>query len=267
MKFRVLALSSSNLPATYLFTMHTPTIPFLLTILAYSSTTVTADLILAVAPVSKIIGGGADLLPRHDLSCPEATQTVCPDGNGCCERGAACAYPSGFAVCEKSCGAGPRCSYGGCCDVGYMCNPSRGGNCLVATSTEFDFPSLTIPTFTFEPTAIPTGDSGDGDDGSESESDSFSTVTGSPASSSSVAGSSSFLPCPTSSPERSTSTPSVTSIPGRSSPRPSSSSSESTSPASSSTDAAVSTGAAHLAAPFSDYWTPLVLGWLARILF
>ncbi|KAL2012390.1 hypothetical protein VTN00DRAFT_5108 [Thermoascus crustaceus] len=247
--------------------MHTPTIPFLLTILALSSTTVTADLMLAAAPVSKIIGGGADLFPRQDLSCPEATQTVCPDGNGCCERGAACAYSSGFAVCEKPCGLGPRCSYGGCCDVGYMCNPSREGNCLVATSTEFDFPSLTIPTFTFEPTAIPTGNSGDRDDGSESGSHSFPTITGSTASSSSVVGSSSFLPSPTSSPVRWTSTPSVTSTPGRSSPSPPSSSSESTSPASSSTDTAVSTGAAHLAAPFPDFWTPLVLGWLASILF
>ncbi|KAL2217367.1 hypothetical protein M432DRAFT_433839 [Thermoascus aurantiacus ATCC 26904] len=240
--------------------MHATTIILIITAVLAYGTAVTADLILAAAPVSKILGAEGDLFPRQDLSCPEITQTVCPDGNGCCPRGAACTYSSGLAVCDVPCGAGPRCAYGGCCEVGYMCNPSRGGNCLVATSTGFDFsvPTLTVPSL--EPTGT-----GSGDD--DSGSDSFPSTL-SPASSSSVASStSSFSPSRTPTPASTTGTPRVTSTPESSSASSPSPGSESTSSESSSTAASGPIGAAHSAAPFSDYWSTLILGWLARMLF
>ncbi|RJE25278.1 hypothetical protein PHISCL_02367 [Aspergillus sclerotialis] len=124
----------------------------------------TAEFIVPAAPIMT-----GNLGKRQDLyGCPEATQTVCPDGVGCCPSGVPCTQVSGKPRCQMSCNGGPICDDGGCCEVGYVCN-TKGNSLCIPAPTDNPFPSLTLPSIgpivtdtsfpeipTFEPSASST---------------------------------------------------------------------------------------------------------------
>ncbi|KAH8689536.1 hypothetical protein BGW36DRAFT_365307 [Talaromyces proteolyticus] len=87
----------------------------------FFTTSTLGDSILAFAPITAL--AVQDTLNARKLGglCPASSQTACPDGIGCCPRGAACTYSSQLPVCDELCGAGPKCINGGCCQVGYVC--------------------------------------------------------------------------------------------------------------------------------------------------
>lgn len=54
--------------------------------------------------------------------CSDSTYFPCTDGSGCCKIGTTCI--SGSDLCQKPCAVGfTECSFGGCCDPGYACDP------------------------------------------------------------------------------------------------------------------------------------------------
>ncbi|RDW61783.1 uncharacterized protein DSM5745_10455 [Aspergillus mulundensis] len=82
------------------------------------------------------------LFRRQDGSsdvCPEGDYTMCPDGFGCCERGAPCTTIRGEPACDTECSGLPCGDSGLCCDG--TCTRSLGSAiCLVGG---LDFPTLT----------------------------------------------------------------------------------------------------------------------------
>ncbi|OCK95433.1 uncharacterized protein K441DRAFT_676892 [Cenococcum geophilum 1.58] len=101
----------------------------------------------------------AALMPRQDASCPKATDTVCPDGLGCCQSGAACTWTRvTIPICAKTCN--PPVVYcagaysGVCCDAGSSCDYASQGLCT-ATSFAFSAPSITIPSINTPHTSVP----------------------------------------------------------------------------------------------------------------
>jgi hypothetical protein len=111
-----------------------------LVVLAISRATL-ADSILAFAPVTAL--AGLEGLNARQLSgaCPASTQTACPDGIGCCPRGAACTYSRDVPVCDESCNGGPNCPNGGCCQVGYVCGTTN--NFCSPAATQIRAPAAT----------------------------------------------------------------------------------------------------------------------------
>lgn len=83
------------------------------------------------------------LVGRQGLECPAATETVCPDGNGCCSSGAACYTSNGVGLCSQPCSAAAvTCTINNvvaCCDVGQDCSPS---GCVAGSNSA----SVTLPT-------------------------------------------------------------------------------------------------------------------------
>lgn len=84
----------------------------------------------------------ANLAVRQGMACAAATYTPCPDGNGCCPSGAACAYTTGRPICEAPCN-GASCPGGGCCDIGYACPTAVNGLCTLTGG--YPVPTLSVP--------------------------------------------------------------------------------------------------------------------------
>ncbi|KAF2668835.1 hypothetical protein BT63DRAFT_426098 [Microthyrium microscopicum] len=66
------------------------------------------------------------LFARQAGACAISTDTLCPDGSGCCSSGAACYTSNGVGLCSQACPAGgPVCTFNGgvagCCNVGDAC--------------------------------------------------------------------------------------------------------------------------------------------------
>ncbi|OJJ51654.1 hypothetical protein ASPZODRAFT_127771 [Penicilliopsis zonata CBS 506.65] len=123
-------------------------------ILALSFYTITpahGSLHLAAVPVTQLLNQGLhDIFARQttEYSCPEATQTLCADGHGCCPSGIACTTSSGIPVCDEICDGTVICADGGCCQLGYTCDLYTSTLCIQETG---DGVSLTY-VYTAEPT-------------------------------------------------------------------------------------------------------------------
>lgn len=94
-----------------------------------------------IHPAAPLITG--NIAARQQAQCPEATQTECPDGTGCCPSGAACTYIMGQPRCAVACNGGPSCPGGGCCQFGYACDITEDLCHLVSTG----FPMPTLSSF------------------------------------------------------------------------------------------------------------------------
>lgn len=81
-------------------------------------------------------------LAARQATCGATTDTVCPDGNGCCPSGAPCAYDTGRPICRTPCNGSP-CPGGGCCDLGYSCPTAVDGLCTQTGG--FHVPTLSVP--------------------------------------------------------------------------------------------------------------------------
>lgn len=80
---------------------------------------------VAAVHITSIVARAPDNIFARQLdSCPEASQTLCDDGNGCCQFGIACTTSRGIPACNVAC-TGSRCSFGGCCPVGYRCSSEK----------------------------------------------------------------------------------------------------------------------------------------------
>ncbi|WEW57398.1 hypothetical protein PRK78_002865 [Emydomyces testavorans] len=148
------------------------------------------NLRIAAVHITSIIARAPDnLFARQQqqlASCPEATQTLCPDGNGCCPSGVDCTTSRGLPVCNIAC-IGTECPFGGCCPRGYECDTTRTA-CVRAISfsltTSLDAPPP-LPTFAPVPTEFTTGGGGGGGGVTQSASSKFSLTIPRPTSSSS----------------------------------------------------------------------------------
>ncbi|KAL4902292.1 hypothetical protein BDW74DRAFT_158332 [Aspergillus multicolor] len=77
-------------------------------------------------------------------TCPDGDYTMCPDGFGCCERGAPCTTIRGEPACDSECSGLPCGDSGLCCDG--VCTQSSGSAiCLVGGGGGgLDVPTLTV---------------------------------------------------------------------------------------------------------------------------
>lgn len=97
--------------------------------------------ITAALPVDQLFQRDVLGIRQASQVCQQATDTVCPDGNGCCPYGEPCAYTttSGtrFGICEGFCPAGAAtCTtpISACCpDVGATCGAD--GSCTVPSGS------------------------------------------------------------------------------------------------------------------------------------
>ncbi len=109
----------------------------------------------------------APFLRRQIGECENPTETVCPDGDGCCAVGETCTVRSGVGLCAAYCKPGVvTCNWGGvqaCCrELGSTCDGKSPGFCS-ATNGPFptsSFPQpITVPSVTLTldlPTPLPT---------------------------------------------------------------------------------------------------------------
>lgn len=97
-----------------------------------------------------------ELNARQALQCQHATETVCPDGNGCCPFGQACTVFEGAPACAGTCGSnGPICPNKLCCDPGENCVLSAGNYyCSVGGVPTFTLPKITKTSATITPFII-----------------------------------------------------------------------------------------------------------------
>ncbi|KAJ5698784.1 hypothetical protein N7462_000789 [Penicillium macrosclerotiorum] len=182
-------------------------------------------------------------LEARDAQCPEATQTLCSDGTGCCPSGVACIYQTGIPKCDSPCNGGPTCKNGNCCEIGYICD-STGILCVLDTAKLTGIP---IPTFTSM------------NPGGPIETTDVSSTMPEPATSSGAGGSSSTNQGGGSSNNASgssASTPSITSSSGSMPSSTAGSSSSSAGAASSTTSPGIATSLG------SDSWTTWLFAWV-----
>ncbi|QKX59376.1 uncharacterized protein TRUGW13939_06510 [Talaromyces rugulosus] len=158
--------------------MHFPSVTLLAGSLLMFSGTSLGGSILAFAPITALSGQYA-LEARHiGGACPAASQTSCSDGIGCCPSGAACTYSGELPVCDELCGAGPKCSNGGCCQAGYFCGVTNNF-CTPSPTGIAKMPTFSWPVdapFTTPTATIITSSSGPEDPSSQDISSPGSTV-------------------------------------------------------------------------------------------
>jgi len=100
---------------------------------------------------------------RQAEQCADPTDTLCPDGLGCCPVGEACTYQSvTIPICAGSCGYPPVYCEGDysnvCCDPGSSCDYASDGLC---TANAFQFssfsaaPTIAVPSLTAPSIIVP----------------------------------------------------------------------------------------------------------------
>ena len=84
--------------------------------------------VTAGVPINHIFQRGV-LGPRQAETCNVATETPCPDGNGCCPDGPPCGYTTSngitLGVCEAACKIGAAT----CTTPISICSPDVGETC------------------------------------------------------------------------------------------------------------------------------------------
>ncbi len=109
-----------------------PRFPLLLA-LFFSFPPAIAELALRGAVLVPSAIGPFNLYPRgpseDNLVCA-SSQSLCPDGFGCCSVGVACTTSGDRPVCNEPCHGDPCSSGIGCCPYGYLCPTPSSDICV-----------------------------------------------------------------------------------------------------------------------------------------